>query len=427
MSRRRWWVLFFLALLAGGAGLMLQDRELGGAGRDGLLPGTVRTWVEAWQAGPSAQAPLPQLSGFELSGLTVRLGRDATGRWHAGAWPLGRSPEDGPEAADEQDGALLSWLRSGRLSGPLHIADARVFLEDAASGLSTELRVSELVLDWPPGEAWGRVRATGTLQVSGRGLAQGLAALDWPVAAEQAGPPMLRLDWQLDTGLALDRIMQSQGVAVRALRLQLGGALGDVSLEAWRLTLEQAHWHTAQDVRLAGLSLELAVRQAQQALMARLALDLAQLASQREADGAQRWRVPELGVALELAHPAWLPQAFSLTARGGLALDGSQGVVQGEFSGRFDDSGFRLQLAHDARQAHRLQLDMQVDRLSLDRYLPPSPGASGDTPAPAPAASEAPPLWLQWQDWPVAGRMSVEALSVQGLTARSVVFRINRD
>jgi hypothetical protein len=218
-------------------------------------------------------------------------------------------------------------------------------------------------------------------------------------------------DWALArldvTGLVADR------VAPRALRVRTQGT--------WRRLQGQAAWPVVgelHDLAVAGSGLSL-----ERALLAvgsvQWRLDQAVVSPESTTFALEvlplnlRAALPPLGIALPATTDAMAFSSFSL--RADCHLD-ALGAGCDSLVLRVDDTtlrGLAARVAAPTGAQWRMQL--QADRLALDRYLPP------DNP-------RDPPFQVPWElanAWPVAGTLKVDELQMAGLRVKGAALEIH--
>lgn len=123
---------------------------------------------------------------------------------------------------------------------------------------------------------------------------------------------------------------------------------------------------------------------------------------------------------LELPHPAGGPSVLGIRFEGdaGATLDpadiGNKTHMHGRIDGTFDATRFDGQWQFESARSPPLAVQLDLDRLDLDAYLPPPAEESG-------------PLDLTiWRDWPVTGQLTVHTLRVRGLQSRDATLSLGR-
>ena len=127
---------------------------------------------------------------------------------------------------------------------------------------------------------------------------------------------------------------------------------------------------------------------------------------------------PSLRLAIEraharLPHPAGGTAPLALSFAGAARIDPVRQVADGTLSGAFDDSRFDGAWQFDAAAAPPLALTASLDRLDLDRYLPP------------PAADPAPADLAAWRNWPVEADLRVGELRFRGLVSENARLQLS--
>ena len=123
---------------------------------------------------------------------------------------------------------------------------------------------------------------------------------------------------------------------------------------------------------------------------------------------------------LELPHPAGGPSALEIRFEGdaGVTLDPADIMntthMQGRIGGAFDATRFDGQWQFESTRSPPLAVQLDLDQLDLDAYLPPPAEESG-------------PLDLTiWRDWPLTGQLTVQTLRVRGLQSRDATLSLGR-
>lgn len=232
-----------------------------------------------------------------------------------------------------------------------------------------------------------------------------LDKLDLKVTGDAAGLSGLDLTLRGDGDCRLPA-GGAQSILLRDVKLSLAGTRGsdrfDVTLDAPRLALAQDQaeagrlslqakvaqpgglWTAALvlpdltgstrrfQVSQAGLDIE--GRQGERTVKARLASPLA---------GSLETRIFELGKlagTLELAHPALARGGLKLTLGGRARADLAKKSAGAELVTRLDDSTLEAKLEAPSLEPLQLAFDIAIDRLDLDRYLPPKPKSAQPEP-----------------------------------------------
>lgn len=126
-------------------------------------------------------------------------------------------------------------------------------------------------------------------------------------------------------------------------------------------------------LRASRLALSLHARQNEAVLDGALHTPLAARISER------RFELPELQGALTLAHPEIAGGGLKLALTGSLAGDLKKPMLRGRLAGRLDETELKARFDVTRFAPAALALELEVDRLDVDRYLPPRPaGAAAD-------------------------------------------------
>lgn len=128
---------------------------------------------------------------------------------------------------------------------------------------------------------------------------------------------------------------------------------------------------TAKAVKIAAIALELDAQAGDAALKGTLASSLAADLDHRTA------ALEKLAGHLDIAHPQMPMKQLRLPLSGSLAADLAKPSAQGRLTTAFDDS--RIDLAFAVRRFAPLGLgfDLDIDRLDVDKYLPPGKDGGG--------------------------------------------------
>ncbi|MCK0510231.1 AsmA family protein [Aromatoleum buckelii] len=118
------------------------------------------------------------------------------------------------------------------------------------------------------------------------------------------------------------------------------------------------------------------------------------------------------GGTLELPHPAGEPAPLNVSFSGDLRFDPAGPSVRGTVAGSFDDSRFDGRWRFEPEAVPPLGVALSLDRLDLDRYLPP------------PAAKPAPADLTAWRNWPVEADLRVGRLTVGGFVSENARLRL---
>ncbi|MEE8428872.1 MAG: AsmA family protein [Gammaproteobacteria bacterium] len=338
-----------------------------------------------------------EMDTVTLAGLQLNLAKDQDGRSN---WDdlAGATQEPSPGKAKGGPAAL-----AGLAVGGIHLRDTRIVWDDRSTG-------SRYVVD-------GLYLNTGAVQLE--------SPFDFDVAFQlQSAKPEMRSDIKLSGEMWVsDSLQQFQvrglkvSVDAQANELPGGRVQGDLQAEL-QLDLEK------QSLELAGLVLE--------ALGLQLAGDFragAVLSEEPTFSGSFDLRpfvLRELVKALGQEVPATTDATVLGKADGHLELKGSTDRIQVDpFRLRFDDSELRGKLGISNFAAPVIQIDLNLDAIDLDRYLPPS--SKGQGPA-TPAASAAAGIGMLpvdlLRDLNLSGTLNIGTLKAFGIRSSDVKLAV---
>jgi AsmA protein len=382
----------------------------------------VTTWLRAQPAGAAAAGAVVPIGRVRVADARVSI---------AGAFGAvldGIEIEVGPIAADRPAAVRLAALivadapRAARLrlaargqlrldAAGLLIRDLRVLLEGPLADARLEhgaLRIAALAL-----AAAGRLEANG-ITAAARVQVDGRSPRETPLPEEAKGghgraPAVGRqpVPLHVDAHLSAERL-DGAAAGWRAERLHIAvqaerdGDRGEAQLAAGEARVEGEHW------RLSPLALELAAAGGLPAARA----SVSGSAAGRFGDTARTLALEVAHADVLLPHPAAAATPLALSLAGDAQLDAATRVAHGTLAGRFDDSRFDGRWRFDPAARPPLDFALTLDRLDLDRYLPPAAGG-GDA---ADLAS--------WRNWPVRAALQVGELQVHGLVTRDARLRL---
>lgn len=390
---------------------------------------------------------------LDLTGLELALTKAADHGWNAAGWLAPRDAATSGSGVAVTVGRLHLREASVRVVGPpddrasggrpvdgLRLDALEVAIEALQPGVAAPFTLAGEVRIGPPAGLELRLDTSGALTIGEAG-----AAID-----------ALRVD-----GRGRSEGLEAIVVVLGAERIELGGTDGSASASAiaWQIAAEKDGFGplrasgtlsrltgTAQAWRSGPIELSLEAAPATGSLTARLDVDeLAGVASQwsashlslsaRSSAGsppleltlAARARgeggtdaLPWPGaLTLEVAsatlrtpHPSGSGDALAIEWSGRLQAALASAEVDAVLDGRFDDSRFEARASYRPGTALPVRLDAAVDRLALDRYLPP---AQPDGP---------PPDLTSWRRWPVEAELRIEELKLGELTAQDGRIRL---
>jgi len=374
-----------------------------------------RTEFAALKSARVGVAVLPLLSGqvaaqrIEIDGLSINLVKRRDGRLNIDDLVRGKA---GDEADDDKDkpekDAAGDGLQQIEVAG-VALRDARLRWHDEASGKTTEIAD----LDLSTGRLSARPAASSyaieQLTLATRGSSDGQQ-----IALDLAAPAVTIADGKL-SGQTLDlkALLEAAGRRIDArVALQgLGGDLAQPAVERFALTVDATLGET----------------QAKAALASPVGVDLR----------GKRVTLDKLSGALELSSPKLPMKHLELPVDGSLSADLEQKKADLALLTRLDDSRIDLKLAVARFAPLALHFGLDIDRLNVDRYLPPakagakadgaSPqtpgaGASGSTAADAAAAKiDLSPL----KGFDIDGTVKVGQLQWRGLKLSRLDFGLD--
>jgi len=380
------------------------------------------------------------VTALTVSGVELVLRRDAEG-WDVARWlrpqptqaggagvPIGRLIIE--EARMRVEGELAADVEIVRLvAGPL-APGADIALELAARARS--------------GTATLALTADARFRTAGDAITAERARItaDGQLAQWRVTDARLQLDslhWSPHSGLRVATAGLTLAAAAPGTTLELQAQLAELAGDAarWRsaaLSLTGRAEHAGQGLtaHLTAPAVEadahawrlpqVAANFATTAPSAALTLEIAgtltgDMAGATPADAAPVRLVIERGRA-RLPHPAGAATPLALAFAGAAQLDPARGAGWGTLAGGVDDSHFDGTWRFDAAAAPPLVLALSLDRLELDRYLPPT--------AADPAPADAAPVDLgAWRNWPVAADLRIGQLRVGGLTTEKARLRLS--
>lgn len=387
-------------------------------------------------------AAVVPLALLEIRGVDAVISQDAEGGWNVGDWLVERSDaqaqavlpfrslsiSDGrvrvstPENAFELDRITIkldqetgepAWLDLS-LTARIHSTDSPALELEADAGARLHVVVDGVRLSAPRLALSGQVGEwlLEHASVSGEGgsLKDGGSWVSGPITLDVAARRPLDV---LSASLTLDRLEASAAaLGAYGLKLDIKGNLAQgaiqANLSATDLQLDAASWVVAgltADTRYSGASAEASVSFSGDATGVGFATEHHIEANIRDGRAA-------------LPHPRNPAHQLSLRFGGALGFDLPTGSADGRFAGGFDQSLFELEWAWLPVPSAVLTARMEIDRLTLDAYLPSdasSPGTASDFSLP------------QWQDWPISAELRVGTLEFRGLVSRDARLSINAE
>jgi len=394
-----------------------------------------------------------EVGQIELRGLQVHLARDAEGtsNWDDLIAPGDTAPAAG--AADSAPASETGPVIAGFSVGGLHIEDAALSWDDRASGQSASLRklnVSTGALT--PGSP---VDLEASFEVeSGAPAVSGQVALKGVVNADASGERIALADTRVNADLA------GAGLPVQALKAVLAFA-ADLDLAKQRYALNGVTLDLGlSGVGAAGKDLEanasldaVADLGAQTAEVAKLVvkavgLDLSGtlsaqgLGSEPSIQGKlalaefnPRDVLAELGVEAPPTADAEVLKVAALST----GIFGSGGSLElRDLAVKLDDTTLAGSASVQDLAAPAIGFDLEVDRIDLDRYLPPPPASDAEPRPGAPQtgggeaggqgapSGEGLPVDLL-RSLKLKGKVRIGELKVSGLRAADAQLEVNAD
>ena len=347
-------------------------------------------------------ALLPLLHGqvivdrIRVSGLKAEIVKQKDGRFNfsdlleAKGEPKPSSP--GKKAPAERKTEAAKGPVAFDIAG-VEVDKSAVTYRDLGSG--QELALSELKL------STGRIseRADGKLTLH--------------AAAKGRNPDVdLKLDFSSD--YRIDLAAQSFSIAKLDARLA-GAAAGITGIE---LKLSAPRVDVARDkAQGEAVTAELKMKQGSNAIEAKLSLAGVQ-------GSAQALVIPQLNAELSVAGPDLPMKSFKIPLSGSLRADLDKQTMNADLTSKFDETNLQAKLGLAKFSPPSYVFDVSIDKLNLDRYLPPEkketsaaaqPGA-GKAPAPTAQKEADTPVDLSaLKDLNANGRLQVGQLQARGL------------
>lgn len=356
-------------------------------------------------------ALLPLLHGqvivdrIRVSGLKAEIVKQKDGRFNfsdlleAKGEPKPATPEKKAPAEKKAEPA----------KGPVAFDIAGVDVEKSAVtyrdlGSGQELSLGELKL------TTGRIseRADGKLSLH---------------ASAKGRNPELDLKLDFSSDYKIDLPAQSYSIAKLDARL-LGAAAGITGID---LKLSAPRVDIAKDkAQGEAVSAELKMRQGTNAIEAKLNLAAIQ-------GSAQALVIPQLSAEVSVAGPDLPMKSFRIPVSGSLRADLEKQTMSAELTSKFDETSLQAKLGLAKFSPPSYVFDVSIDKLNLDRYLPPEkkgtatevasgqPGSGKTAPAPGqggPAAqkeTDTPVDLSALKDLNASGRLQVGQLQARGL------------
>jgi AsmA protein len=330
----------------------------------------------------------------------------------------------------EVDGLKATFIK--HKDGSLNIAD--LLNQDAAKADSQPAK--------------GAQGASEPLQINVKSLRLAHAQLSW--RDDQAGSRTDISNLSLSTG-AVQADASSQTASVDKLLLTMVGKAGtdafELKLDAPQLNLSQAQSSSealtltatlSGAARNATVNLSLSGVQgnAEQLHIANLAIQLDAKAGDSSVKGElsspvavnvanQALSLSKLTGNLDVANPAMPMKHVALPIQGSLQVNGKAKNAALGVSTQFDESRIVTSIKVSQFSPLALAFDLEIDRLNIDKYLPPKPAVATSQHASAAAPIEAPIDLSALKGHTVNGALRIGALQVSNLKLDKVNARIN--
>lgn len=297
----------------------------------------------------------------------------------------------------------------------------------------------------PTKEAQG---ASEPLQINVKSLRLAHAQLSW--RDDQTGSRTDISNLSLSTG-AVQADASSQTASVDKLLLTIAGKSGadnfELKLDAPRLNLSPAQ-SSSEAITLTAtlngaarnatvnLSLSGVQGNAEQLHIASLTIQLDAKAGDSSVKGQlsspvavnvanQAVSLSKLAGNLDIANPAMPMKQVTLPIQGSLQVNGKAKNAALGLSTQFDESRIVTSIKVSQFSPLALAFDLDIDRLNIDKYLPPKPAAATSQHASAAAPQEAPIDLSALKGHTVNGAVRIGALQVSNLKLDKVNARIN--
>ena len=377
-------------------------------------------------------AVLPLLSGrleagtASLYGLRASIERHADGTTSLDDLTGGPKTRSGAPQHPSQDAA--GSAPQFELGG-IDLIDAQVIYRDEqarntvtvsklnlkigrlATRASTPIDLSASLTQTAP-QAKIDVTAKGTIEVDLNGHAFGARGLEARVRGRVG-------EDDLDLALSAPRIeLDPEHAAGESLKLVVvvtGGHQARAELALQNLA------GTASQISVGKATLELKAEQGPQKVSVRLASPL------QVGVAAQSVELAKLAGELDLESPSLAQKSLKVNLEGSLRVDSKAQNVAAKLDAHFDETTASSRLAVQGFSSPHIAFDVDLDRLNLDRYLPPAPQA-GSSPSGGPPAGEAadPKVDLSaLKPLNLAGEVRIGALQVHNAKASKIKLGVH--
>lgn len=345
----------------------------------------------ALNAAHASVALLPLLRGevivdrIRVNGLNARLVRGKDGKWNFDdlLQAQGEKPAAQKKAAPADEQAPVRFDIAG-----ITLERSAVAYLDLASG--QEVSLSDLEL------STGRIaeRADGKLKFSG--------------TAKGRNPD---LDAKLELAGQYRFDLPAKSYAVSGFDAHIRGMLNKEPLEA-KVSAPKLQVH-ADSAKGEAVSAELKMKAGERSVDARLKLGGME-------GSAKALVVPQLAADVTLGLPELPQKTVQLPITGSLRADLEKQTASADLALKFDESNIKAKLGLAKFTPAAYVFDIDVDRLNVDRYFPPSKPAAqpaGGKPAPA---QDTPVDLSALKELDANGKLRLGALQVRGLKLANV-------
>ncbi len=315
------------------------------------------------------------------------------------------------------DGALDL---SARLAGEKPALDAQVQL---VAAYRYDLLQKQFAFDKLRGTAKGDAAGIKGLEVTLDAAKLALQSASGAVEVDKLefGAKGRHGDDDFDLRLAAPRLAVSAGKAggdAVAAAVKLVGVTRSVGA---KLTLSGVEG-SSEALKVAKLALDLDAKQGDTALNAVLSSPVAASITGQTVELAQ------LAGELNVTHPAMPMKSAKLPLNGNLRADWGKQSAAGELATRFDESSIRAKLSVPKFSPLALGFDIDIDRINVDKYLPPKPvtakGGGHTAGGSATPAAEKPIDLSALKGLNASGSVKIGALQAANIKASNVQLDI---
>lgn len=378
------------------------------------------------------------IASVDVDGLELTLAHDAAGGWNAARW-LRAAPDDAAPTPMVPIGRLGLVNGRVRVAGEISADIAGVTLNMAPlrPGAAGEFTLAARA-DVPSAAlADVRIDAAGQFVADMRQprlehlTLEGVGKVGaWSV--DHAVVRAARVEPEADGGLHARDLTLDLAAQSEAARIETQVALATLSANAanWHAEALQVRARGEQGSRSVAATLQaervqadgagwalpdLALQASSSGAAPAATLSLTGAARFHRADGAAQVALAVREARTSVPHPADASATLDLAWSGHARYDLASAAAAGELAGSFDQSRFDGRWTFDPHAPAPVKVSATLDRLDLDRYLPP---AKADAEA-ADGANLAP-----WRNWPVSADLRVGELRVRGFVSQAARLRL---